>query len=626
MQFRPTLRAVAMFAIAPLLPAQDPILQRLPADTAQLLVIRDPLPRIEAILAAPGVREMLAGSADLQRELNGMAMDAAALSRQLGLFRNLIPTEIVVAAPPTAGTDLLRIGYTAVCVAVLQAIGKNADKDLIDNATTACQQCVDALRPPELTGWVTTRDERTAESWFDSIADWAGKLPLMDGLEIDFADSRITARIRPFDLHLGMLRSQLGRFGVKVPADRTFQIDAVLEQSGNRLQLRVGDPGKGQAPVERMGAQWLPEALVYLRHDVGDGEVLVVEAAQLISQALDADLEEQAAELLLRVMAAVERLLVLGPVTTASLVVGETTAWTVEADMGEDLPDDEPSAATLRALTPESGPFLLTEMTADMALLSLYEEFETRAMQRADRAGSMELFEWLGTHLSGAVDYLGSEESSVFQPGTLVSVRSAGFRGCKAMAIGEMPFFSVTMIAKVADAASGRQFVETLTARLAEASGVDPKKVWAEADLGVGEPTFAFAWELIPGFADLGLDADLRPHWLIVDDHLLFGTDPAGSKAMVARMRGTATTPLPATSTFAWMVAEGKHLSAAGRGIAAWAQALAGRGANRGEAELTRRVGEMVAALMHLVERYESHTTVDGSVMRERTILRARQR
>src|SRR5262245_55852408 len=98
----PHLAFAVPFAVATLLPAQDPILARLPADTTNLVVIRDPLPHVNALLGSPPLREVFEKSAELQQELFGRRFDPVSLRALIAQFATFVPTETVVAASSPA--------------------------------------------------------------------------------------------------------------------------------------------------------------------------------------------------------------------------------------------------------------------------------------------------------------------------------------------------------------------------------------------------------------------------------------------------------------------------------------------------------------------------------------------
>lgn len=117
--------AAFLFLVCPLLAQQgDPILQQLPHDANNLLVIRDPLPHLDAALASPALAELMSSTASLQRELFGAEVPVSPeqLRGLLGTVREFVPTELVLATTPASQMSLARLLRGALDVALIQML------------------------------------------------------------------------------------------------------------------------------------------------------------------------------------------------------------------------------------------------------------------------------------------------------------------------------------------------------------------------------------------------------------------------------------------------------------------------------------------------------------------------
>ena len=118
---------VGSLVLAPLLPAQDPILAQLPADTTNLLVIRDPLTHVNALLGSPLVRSVLAESGELQQELFGRRFEPTSVRALIAQFASFVPSELVIAAPDATTPTLLRAAQLGVAFALLGMLDRGAE-------------------------------------------------------------------------------------------------------------------------------------------------------------------------------------------------------------------------------------------------------------------------------------------------------------------------------------------------------------------------------------------------------------------------------------------------------------------------------------------------------------------
>ena len=76
----------------------EPILARVSAETTNIVVLRDPLPVLERLLASPATATLLAGTESIQKDAFGRTFDAATLRRQLTIVAPMIPATRPVVA------------------------------------------------------------------------------------------------------------------------------------------------------------------------------------------------------------------------------------------------------------------------------------------------------------------------------------------------------------------------------------------------------------------------------------------------------------------------------------------------------------------------------------------------
>lgn len=596
----------------------DPILARLPANTTSVFVLRDPMPHVDALLGAEPVRALLAASGDLQQELLGMRLDAAALQRQIGLFRNLVPVEVGIAGSQRTTAAVLAALEAGLALGVLPLLADQQDTgELVAELRAAAAASLPGLAATELLAWVRTRDERTAEQWYDALAEAAAELPAGDGLVVEERGEGLTIRMRLLTAFGGRLRQRLVQVGIEVPADLDPELVATVEQSGDRLQLRLGQPPAGPLAAAQLGPLWSsrPQPLVFAKVDLGDLQEEFDEVVEGMLAAADTVDDEATAA---RLFAAVARFEQLAVSQCGSVVVDDGVAMTVEQDVGEFAPDelDAPDAAVLRCLERGHGPFTLSASSLDVWLVGWFAELATRTAQRG---------RLMGAGFAAAYDYLGGEESAVFAPGTLVVTRPAACRSVAEPPLGAMPFAALAVVARAHSAAEARDFVHAMTGHLLPDLG-DDDDVWPEQDLGLGVPTNVLDLaKVLPAVAAAGLDADFAPHWCTTGSLLIVSTDPKLTAGLLARARGEAVADVPVENVIDWSHWPGEHWGSVCAGLAVWWRALPKLRQSMPPA--LRRFDallEVVAALAPSVDHIETVSELDGTTLRSVSRLRLR--
>jgi len=620
-------RCIALLiALATAVPAQtaasapdDPILAQLPANTTSVLVVRDLMPHVDTLLGSQPVRDLLAATGDLQQELLGMRLDAAALQKQIGLFRGFVPVEVVVAGSEHTAASVMAAVEALLAIGLLPMLAGQQDaEELVEAVRARVAAALPTWGATELLAWVITRDERTAEQWYDMLAEAAAGLPAGDGLAVAEQAERLVVRLRPLSAFGGAARQRLARVGIEVPAGTDPELVAVVEQKGDRLQLCVGRPATGPLAAERLGPLWAsrPSPCVFAKVDLGEQEERAYELMEQIAGVAERIDDGAIAARLLAGVAQFESSFV---DQTVSLVVGETVALTRETDGGEGAAGelDLPDPGVVRCLASDDGPFVLSALSLDVSLLVNLNE----VVMRMGRRGRLPHEALLAAH-----EFLAGEESAVFAPGTLIVTRPAACRSVAQPPLGPMPFAALAVVARAHSDAHARDFVHALTGHLVPDLG-DDDDAWPTRDLGVGVPTFALDLaRVLPQVATAGLDADFAPHWCVVDGLLIVSTDPNLTTDLLARARGEAKPDLPARGLIDWTRWSGDHWGGVCTGLAAWWRAVPAYPESL-PPPLRRfdAVLDIAAALAPSVEDIEIVTELDGATLRQVSRLRLRQ-
>lgn len=604
---------------APLLAQGDPILAKLSADATNVLVVRDVMKPIEQLLAAPATKELLAATADVQKEMFGRAFSPEVLRAQIGLFAPLVPAEIVIAAPTSTAdkvTHALAFAVDAFGLSVLSR-ANDPDEETVEKLRDAAAEHLQQLDALPLQAWVRTRDKRTAEQWFEVVGEWAGTQGKALGIETKAEGDRLQLRWEPFAAG-GALRQALER--AKVPLDGAPKgaIEATLELAEDRLSLQIGKLAPPPCAADRFGAMWAGEPLLFGRVklddavDVTDGYLHLVEVGVEDLQPGDQAIVEQLQAQLLQLAS-------LSNDTTVAVGTDADGAWTqLEYAFAEPPGDDlDFVPAGLQRFVDVQAPFWLTSNSLDVVLASSWDEVETRAQSRGKPAVGAELF-------AAAIEFLNGDESAVFAPGVAIVAREAAFRGAKDWKHGPMPFAAEAIVVLPATAEEGEQFVRELTRLVAEGIGVEAPK-WEAADLGLGVPTHALRLDTLPGYARLGLDWDFRPHWFFVDATMVVSTDPQLSKELQRRAAKEPAAKPPDGRLCEWLHFPGQAMVDAFAGLARWIPVL--DELDFGTADGIRTLGaasKLLAAASQHVERFERTSTLHGKVLRSRSVLRLR--
>src|SRR5262245_31842419 len=202
-----TLLAVALPIAAATAQTSASILDRLPKDATNLLVVRDPLPYVDAVLASPELRAAAAATAELQSELVGFELDPARLAKMLQPFRDFVPTEVVIATTPAAAREIVRMAMAAMYGGVLTQGGRALAGELATTLTSELTTGLQTLRPPTVSGWVRFRTERMASRLFDQIGD--ALTAAGEGIERAGEADRMVVTIHPAQVAGGLLATLL---------------------------------------------------------------------------------------------------------------------------------------------------------------------------------------------------------------------------------------------------------------------------------------------------------------------------------------------------------------------------------------------------------------------------------
>ncbi len=607
------------FLLAASLSAQepDPVLARLPANTTSLLVVHDVMPHVDALLASPVVRDLLAVTGDIQEAAFGMSFDAAQLRRQIELVRGFVPAEIVVTGSADTFRGLAQLIDVFAAAIVLPQLGQLDDEieDAARESRDAATEALRGMRPLGLLVRVRMRDERTAEGWFDRAVEALQQFA-RPGIETTVDDAKATVRVALMQTFDGRLRAMLERAGVKVAADVEPKIVAQFEQRGDELELRIGEPEAGPMPAARLGRLWTPgpDQLLFAKVDPGDAGDALGEAQERLSALADVSPDRPWSMRLHALVANMDEFLL---PTTMRIVVDQGFSMVHETEFDEGVLEfDPPTDAVLRCIDKDAGPFTLSANGLDAELSAALYQVSMRLAQRG-----RDLPEALGPF----ADFVSGDESALFGAGTLITTRAARFRGAKKWELPALPFGAIAVVAQAQDEASAREFMNEAADRLAQGLGIEGR-MWNERDLGLGFPTQVLDLEhCLPGWAEAGVDADFVPHWLVVDSLLVVSTDPALTKDLVARIRGQGAPPtLPAKELLDWSRWSGDHWADVCAGALQWLRHVPADviGAHTAEFDLLL---DGCAAVFRATDGIETITEIDGSTLREVTSVRWRK-
>jgi hypothetical protein len=604
----------------------DPILRQLPADATNLIVVRDPMPHVDAILESAELRAVTEAVGPLLREELGFDVAPAALKRQLALFTDLVPTEIVVAASPATALSLanmVRAGQTALSLEFDQDAGKiRASMPTGESVhLEALAKALAAVTAPSLVAWVRVRNERVAERWFDQCADLLAKGKEREPeLRVEVDGPSLRVRVQPAKVRGGLLAQHLRGLGLGDEALApllALEFQATLEQDGACLRLRLGEPAPPPLAAGKLGRLWRPGNAQWMF-----GQIDFEAAQEVLATVVESDEVAAPAAMsapLIAFRAFLQGAVDAGPRVHAAIDIDRGIVRTTEHDFGDaiDDVDYEPAPQELvRCLRPEDGPFLLTSLPLDALLVGVHQEVLDQLASRANRRGGLLAFAAIRDRGAALFDYLGSEDSAVFETGAAIVTRAAA---CRRLRAGEytlpaLPFCAVAVIAVAEDADTASGFVDRTTQLLAEALGAEGKALWAPADLGLGVPTRSLQWQKFTP-AGFELDADFAPHAAQSHDVLILSTDLALTRELLARIEGRDQAVTPGPRTIGWTRASGEHIASAIGGARSWVEALNTAGALHADAALP--VLTALESLARQFDRYEGLLEFDGTWLRE---------
>ena len=190
-------------------PAQSTsaVLRGLPPGASNLLVVRDVLPQLQQFLISERLQGLLEDAPALAAELRRLGVAPKQVRQLLGLVQNFVPREIVVGAS-AKGALAMAQGLTGITAAALLSLPEISDQER-RTLTADFRMGVKALQTVSFAGRVVARNERTAESWLDSVSDIAESLGDDAGAQIEWFDDGAKIVLRPSKLQGGRLSSWL---------------------------------------------------------------------------------------------------------------------------------------------------------------------------------------------------------------------------------------------------------------------------------------------------------------------------------------------------------------------------------------------------------------------------------
>lgn len=591
-------------------PSPDPILARLPANASTVLVLRDLLPPVEALLRMPQVAELLQATAELQEQTFGMSFSGPGLLKQLQLVRDFVPVQAGLGIDAASIDGLVALGRVAWAETLLRAMtGRKVPAATLAAVREQCQNALAKLTAPTGVVLLEVRNERVAESWFDQATGAAQAMAADPAIEVVEGDGTLVVRFDVFALQDGRLRRRLAASGIELPATTSLPLSLRLEQKGTELSLRLGEPAAGPVPPAGLGPRWSPDAaqVFFARFDMTAVALAVAEEAERMAGIA----EELPA---MRGLAATVEALRLqseqfSEPTTGSVRIAESVEFVSEMQFADDEGADLvqlPPERLLRCVRPEDGPFQVSAAPLPFLLEGMVDD----GRNRLGRKGKSEpLLEALSAGL-GEIDGVGG-----FGFGTVTVSRKAAFRGAPGWQAGAMPFASVAFVGVVEDAEAVATFARELCLRCGDAIDSDGP-VFVEKDVGLGVPTHVLRLELLPSPFGAGVDGDWSPHWFLADGVFVLATDVAWSHELLARMRDGNTLSLPTGRIVDWALCRSEHLAACFEGAGKWVAAL-------GQAKMdVEGFMAILAAATRALDRFEWITELDGATFRTRLDVR----
>lgn len=602
-----------LFAASLCAQESDPILVRLSAETANVVVVRDPLPVLEQLLASPVVAKLLEDTAPLQRRTIGRVFDAATLQRQLALVAPMIPIEIVIAAPTRTLDRLSHAAPLFACCTVLQimARAKVDDAEKLSPIRSAARQHLEQLDGMPLQAWVRARDERTAEGWFDALAEALPARAKELGLEATVTGERIVLRGEPLAPGTGARRALDGA-GVDTTTAPVVSVDAMIEQRGAVIELNVGRLAPPPCAAARLGQSWTNDrdVLLFARSEVGDGAAYLTGAYDAIAALGGVELAAGDTALMLRLVEFLQRVDAVTEDQTATLRVARGLELTLETPCDAGANAGEAVPAVLLRLAAADEPSFVTVDTLDVVLASWLSWIVGGVIPAGARGEPLEQF-------------LDDEASAVFAPGVAVIARSAAMRGRKGRP-EPLPFAALALVARPKSAEDAAGFMQQATAHVATMVRGSADGVWREQDLGL--PVRAQVLQLDhvwPAHAEHQMDWDFVPHWFVAHGLLVVSTDPALSKELLARAGAASAAAEPGTVVHERLALRGASIHDAMTGALRWSPLLAELAPEQTERSV--ETWQACRAAASVVEAIELGAQTRGGVRRDRFTLRLRE-
>jgi len=518
----------SLLAVATVAQAPDPILARLSAETTNVLVVRDVLPVLEGVLASPAVVQFLDGTAELQRETLGTSFDVRTLQRQLRTIAPFVPTEVVVAAPTRTLDRLTHAAPLFASVTVLQMLARAGVKDgeLVDKARATANAALRQFDGLPMQAWVTVRDERTAEQWFDTVVE-ALEAGAAAAFTVVVGDGRLELRGEPFG-ERSPWRAAMQAVGIDSTSAPAWSVEVVFEQRGPTISMQVGKLAPGPCPPAALGEAWAeaPGALAFTRTEVSDAAAELIDAWLHIAALGDVELADGDAMLMVRLVDFLGRVDAIAADQTVVLVVDRGIEWTHDTHLSVvAIEDYEPVPPELKRLAAAAaGPFLASSDALDVLLLSALETLAEGEAEVSDAAAPV-------------VDYLESEDASRFQAGTMLLARAAEFRAGEQWKHGPMPFAAAALVARPKEAGDGAAFMTELSTRLAIALEIEGA-LWALREFELPAKAHGLRLDaLAPDLAGHGLEHAFVPHWIESDGWLVVATDPKLTRDVLTALR-----------------------------------------------------------------------------------------
>ncbi len=347
---------------------QVPVLRDVPADAPNVLIVRDVMPRVEALLRSPALRAALTSSEALQQELLGMLLDPASLELQLGLLSAFIPRHVEVACTEDLSSSVANLLHALTAM----AIGVVASEDDGLLMATEVQVALQAFVAPIGVVRVTARDESTAEGWFEQVLYLIENLD-DDSLSAEVSDARIDLTWRPLAKIAGAFDRMLGRQVDTESTAADVEIRAVLSHSEDQLILRLGEFAGTDLAAANLGELFRADdsQLLFARLESTDALEIGYRTLDLL---LETELQEDSA-MVMQVYKLVDMLTDLANSSNFALDVANGATWTQLHDYGvEPFELERPESEIVRCIDPTLGPFRLLTPTLDLQLSVMVEK------------------------------------------------------------------------------------------------------------------------------------------------------------------------------------------------------------------------------------------------------------